>query len=59
MAKKRILLYYEQMNSKDTTDVHTTIQSLSIKQKCSKTEISQLKDGVPVEISGMEFEDSL
>ena len=41
-------IYYEQMNSKDTTDAHTTIQSLSMKQKWSKTEITQLKDHWPL-----------
>ena len=41
-------IYYEQMNSKDATDAHTTIQSLSIKRKWSKTEITQLKDRWPL-----------
>ena len=41
-------IYYEQMNSKDATDAHTTIQSLSMKRKWSKTEITQLKDRWPL-----------
>ena len=39
-------IYYEQMNSKDTTDAHDP--ELSMKQKWSKTEITLLKDHWPL-----------
>ena len=41
-------LYYEQMNSRDATDAHTTTLRLLMKRKWSKTEITQLNDHWPL-----------
>ena len=41
-------IYYEHMNTKDATDAHKTIQSLLMKRKWSKTEITELKDRWPL-----------